>query len=984
MRGRIFALLAVTGALGVGLFFVFPQPSLDLTPRIMDRRCRGGCMSSVQTPAFQLLPRGFASYATNNLTGSKGQLLINNGTSGKFCSNGSGLTFLPVLTNLLTQSNFGSTDWAVTSIAGSMSLAANTSDLAAPDGTFTAAKLVLPAVAGTNYAIERETKTVPSGNVTLSVYARNPGTGSIFMYVSDGTYHRITIPPNSGWTRYSTTFNSAGGFDIIDIGVNGNDTGETPQPAQTVYIWGANVTTGSAPGYNIPTQASQVSAAPLCVEPQGLMIEQSSTNILLQSQALATTPWSAGSIGPGTIANNTADVTAPDGTSTASKFVSGDTTGAPVASILRQPVTTTATTHSYSCYLRTLSGNATTYLAIGDSISSPWQQCSVTPTWSRCVLPTGSLTAASHNFDLGVNKNNTGEVGQVASTIYAWGCQVEALPYATSYIPTTTTSATRSSDLITLANPIAPTAGAWCASTNDVAQSQLATAAYVFGVGANGLANSWNAYDQGKVAFGVNDGTNTQVGLTTPQTAAVGLHRFGVADTNGLISAYYDTSLNTAPTGAGSGVVVQNATMQLGGINGNFVQGAMWLSGVNVDSTATSCAVPNTSYTPLFTLLPTPIPSSTLAAGTLTGTKGETITTARASSKYCTGASGLVLLGNNVPCVEANGLLVEAAGTNLAPWSTDFTQGSAWGVHAVTLTANAGTAPDGTNTAALVSEDGTTAPHYFASGGITTTAGNAAMSLYIKAGTSTVAALSTGTPIVNVNLTTCSLISSASVTGPTFTALPNGWCRVTAGFTSGTSTFLQVSPNSGNPSVTGSGKTVYIWGFQLEQAPYATSYIPTSSTSATRAYDNVTAVNPIAGATPGAFCVSADVTPEGAPSGQIEVVDMGNAFTNVNLVEILLNGSLYYDPASNVDALNPVTPVITATTHHIYAANAQSSLTFILDGVGGGTPNGVSGGPGTLNATVQFGQKNSAGPTGTSGAAWLRNIVIDPTLTGCQ
>ena len=50
------------------------------------------------------------------------------------------------------------------------------------------------------------------------------------------------------------------------------------------------------------------------------------------------------------------------------------------------------------------------------------------------------------------------------------------------------------------------------------------------------------------------------------------------------------------------------------------------------------------------------------AAGTLQGTRGETVTVVRASAKNCTNAAGqTVALTNNQPCVEAKGLRINAA-----------------------------------------------------------------------------------------------------------------------------------------------------------------------------------------------------------------------------------------------------------------------------------------------------------------------------------
>lgn len=149
-------------------------------------------------------------------------------------------------------------------------------------------------------------------------------------------------------------------------------------------------------------------------------------NLLLRSQAWATSPWFNG--GLTSITNNTSDVTDLLGGNTATKIVA---TGS--SSAVGQSVTVVASPQTLSVYLRTLSGTATCDLIFYLS-SSPFTNIgtlniTVTSSWQRFSLVTSTATAASYNLQL----NNIS-----ASTIYGWGAQVEIGNIASPYTATTT------------------------------------------------------------------------------------------------------------------------------------------------------------------------------------------------------------------------------------------------------------------------------------------------------------------------------------------------------------------------------------------------------------------------------------------------------------------------------------------------------------------------------------------------------------------
>ena len=199
------------------------------------------------------------------------------------------------------------------------------------------------------------------------------------------------------------------------------------------------------------------------------------------------------------------------------------------------------------------------------------------------------------------------------------------------------------------------------------------------------------------------------------------------------------------------------------------------------------------------------------------------------------------------------GTLAEPGATNLVGSSDSF---SVYGGIA-TITANAATAPDGTTTASYLVDSATGARHYAAQFATIAAGTTNSYSVFLKAGTGTYAYLSggkSGAPytrgwvVINLStgsITTTNIGSPASVTNQTATAVGNGWYRVnvtTLIDASSTDGYIEVGTCTGSTSptctYTGSGSLgIYVWGGQIEQNPYPTSYIATSGSAVARAAD---------------------------------------------------------------------------------------------------------------------------------------------------
>lgn len=193
---------------------------------------------------------------------------------------------------------------------------------------------------------------------------------------------------------------------------------------------------------------------------------------------------------------------------------------------------------------------------------------------------------------------------------------------------------------------------------------------------------------------------------------------------------------------------------------------------------------------------------------------------------------------------ECRGLLVEEQRTNLLTYSEQF-DNAAWVKTASSITAKAITAPDGALTADKLIADTSTGTHLirqtfnFVSGTAYT------FSTYAKARElRSVRLLVTSTAFTEnkaaaFDLVTGTLQTSAGTFTHTIANVGNGWYRVsiTATATATVSSVVEISLNNGtSSSFTGNGiDGIYIWGAQLEEGSFPTSYIPSSETFTGRA-----------------------------------------------------------------------------------------------------------------------------------------------------
>ena len=238
-------------------------------------------------------------------------------------------------------------------------------------------------------------------------------------------------------------------------------------------------------------------------------------------------------------------------------------------------------------------------------------------------------------------------------------------------------------------------------------------------------------------------------------------------------------------------------------------------------------------------------------------------------------------------------LLLEKQSTNLCTYSEQL-DNAAWTKYQATITANNTTSPDGTQNADKLLDNTSNDYHLFYQ--VISISADTTISIYVKAAEYSKFAIYNASDGGDVlfNLSTVAVIStSANFKNSKIESVGNGWYRVSA-TTNGTSGSKAMGyslvNDAGAITFFGTGsKGVFVWGAQVEASSYPTSYIPTTSASATRVADAAqkTGISSLIGQTEGTIFLdynlisaSQDIVvmnAVGLPNNDIAIIFIGNS-----------------------------------------------------------------------------------------------------------
>jgi len=295
-----------------------------------------------------------------------------------------------------------------------------------------------------------------------------------------------------------------------------------------------------------------------------------------------------------------------------------------------------------------------------------------------------------------------------------------------------------------------------------------------------------------------------------------------------------------------------------------------------------------------------PLPFDFSRGSTPTGSKATTIN-----------KDGLIeTVGNNVPRIDykdntKGALLLEPSRTNLITQSESFSN-SYWAKARLTATSNSVISPDGTLNASKIFGDGSNSWKYINRNGFSLINQNYyTFSVFAKADTLNYVQLilsgATAENYQNFDLLNGVIGSGSNVFDAKIETFVNGWykCSMTVLATSTATTDLFIDlADSSTMSRAGSFLTsggIYIYGAQLEQGSYPTSYIPTSGSAVTRLADSCSQTVPdgVIGQTEGTMYAEYyfDATIDNSGGSDRDIVSISANSSNIIKIVHYGNGS---------------------------------------------------------------------------------------------
>jgi len=757
-----------------------------------------------------------------------------------------------------------------------------------PDGTITA-DLVRPSATGYN-ALGTAGKSIAyPGTGTTSIYAKASGKNWIRLWDANGYYPTWfnlatgtvgTVGSGftasiqnvgNGWYRCVVSRTLVGSVGYVYFGVSDADNSGSATASGTdgVLVWGAQLETGTtATNYAKTTNAAN--SAPrfdfayngTSWVSRGLLVEEQRTNSVLQSQDFGTT-WQLFNT-----TRSTNVITSPDGTQNADSMTGS--AGSAIKGVYQQGLSFSSATATFSvfakkgtqdklqiCYGGTDSTNYANFDLTNGVVGSFTGSASIVDVgngWYRCIHSVTGLIATDL-YLLMVDSLSSGRAptATTTGTVYLWQAQGELGAFATSAIPTTSSSTTRSADVCQITGT--DFSGFWNASEGSFAVE---------------YDRIFTPSSSAKWIMQIDDGTNSErIGFVyEPSAAPVGDQMF-VIDGGSLQARVGSGSFVSATPGKFASCYKLNdfaATLNGSAVNTDTSGTLPTVNKIDIgrsqpDSNYLNGHIARLRYyrkrlpNATLQLLSEPDPTLNLQFAlnkSLTPVAGPTPSFSRASTGTYFNSSGvLTSAAINAPRFDhvydgtswvSKGLLIEEQRTNLVQYSEQFNT-SPWAILNASISANAASSPDGSTTAEKLVESAT-GPHghevYVTFTALTATY---TFSIFAKAAERSSIYLSLGSSItsgVYFNLSNGTIgTASGGLTG-SIQNVGNGWyrCSVVGSLSSGTN-YIQIATSNGTSyDYTGNGTSgLLLFGAQLELGAFSTSYIPTTTASVVRSAD---------------------------------------------------------------------------------------------------------------------------------------------------
>lgn len=263
-------------------------------------------------------------------------------------------------------------------------------------------------ISGAQYTVEM----TGSGSIALS----GAGSGT----VSSGSPVTVTASSTSLTLTISGTVSTMWAYRS-DLG------GMVANPATSTTYY----PTTSAAYY-----APRLDFDPVTLAARGLLVEELRANIVTPSSAFS--GWVSASA---SVLDN--QVTAPDGTTTAGVLTATGANG----EIYRQVTSTSGVAHTGSIYVKRKTGTGSIFLIDAAGARILVTATITTTDWTRITVTANSVSTGPF---FGIRLGTSGD------EVYIWGAQFEVGSFATSYIPTGASTATRTADVASVSTQAFP------------------------------------------------------------------------------------------------------------------------------------------------------------------------------------------------------------------------------------------------------------------------------------------------------------------------------------------------------------------------------------------------------------------------------------------------------------------------------------------------------------------------------------------------
>ncbi len=321
----------------------------------------------------------------------------------------------------------------------------------------------------------------------------------------------------------------------------------------------------------------------------------------------------------------------------------------------------------------------------------------------------------------------------------------------------------------------------------------------------------------------------------------------------------------------------------------------------------------------------------------------------RAGSATRVNKEGLIeVVSNNEPRIDflndSNGaLLLEPSRSNLVTYSEDFSQ-SVWSTWQSTKTLSNNINPKGTNGYYEISHTGSSTDNPNTRLRDVSLNGSYTLSSFIKINQSRYISLAIEDydgdrarvyfDTINKTFTTVGNVGSP-ITNTSYSEFPNGWIRISLSVNLLNAVYNEVAIGIYNPSGSlppASGEFISVFGAQLEQGSYATSYIPTQGSIGTRVAESCEQTVPdgIIGQTEGTMYAEFK-TQQATNSNWFQVVDA--SYNNWVFIGITANKLVAYIKCNGIVIINSQDFVLQNNVDYKLALGYKSgSSAFYING----------------------------------------------------